>query len=402
MIKKLLVGLVLISSIFWVWTFWFQKSHSPIDPKKNELVVLVPNRVSNIQLKRNFDPFLFEIQSLIFETLLRWSSEKGEYRGGLADSWKVDGKKIEFHLREGATWPEGGLVTAKDVLFSLEKELDKDLANPLQGLFSTFVADAEVKDDQTILIRVESPSYYHLKTLGTQLLIFPQSIYDGTQGMDLLGEKWWGSGSYRLEDFVPDQSLKLKSRKQSVPEIKVQFVPSLSERERAIEKNTADWSELSWREAIQLRKSKILTKNLFTKDLKSQAGVLWLLLNHTNPHLAQVKVRQALMYGFDRVGISRKLFNGILKTATGYWPTAHPYSASHLGEDLHYDYNPEKSRQLLKLAGYVDTDGDGILEKEINGQSEELQFEILILDSENGPLVDLFVEQMRTIGVRVN
>jgi peptide/nickel transport system substrate-binding protein len=126
--------------------------------------------------------------------------------------------------------------------------------------------------------------------------------------------------------------------------------------------------------------------------------VIWLLLNHKNPHLAQPLVRQALMWGFDRQRVNAVLFEKSLVLARGYWPRSHPYASP---EAKVYSYDPGRAIRLLKQAGYADKDRDGILDAPVKGRKQNLEFQVLSTDEEDGPLLDLFVQAMKKIGVRV-
>ena len=42
------------------------------------------------------------------------------------------------------------------------------------------------------------------------------------------------------------------------------------------------------------------------------------------------------------------------------------------------EYDPEKSKKLLEEAGWIDTDGDGIREKNIDGKRIPLEFSVVI------------------------
>jgi peptide/nickel transport system substrate-binding protein len=72
-------------------------------------------------------------------------------------------------------------------------------------------------------------------------------------------------------------------------------------------------------------------------------------------------VRQAIAYGIDKQEIIDVVLFGLGSPATGpYVPNTWPYNPN----VKRYEYSPEKAKELLKEAGWKDTDGDGILDKD--------------------------------------
>jgi len=72
-------------------------------------------------------------------------------------------------------------------------------------------------------------------------------------------------------------------------------------------------------------------------------------------------VRQAIAYGIDKDEIVDVVLFGLGSSATGpYVPNTWPYNPN----VKKYDYNPERAKQLLRKQAGVDSDGDGILDKD--------------------------------------
>ena len=84
-----------------------------------------------------------------------------------------------------------------------------------------------------------------------------------------------------------------------------------------------------------------------------------------------VKVREAMAYAINKEAYIQVVMNGYGSVAT-----------SMVGEEVQhykgndpYSYDPEKAKELLKEAGYEDTDGDGIVEKDGEPLSLRLVFQ---------------------------
>lgn len=309
----------------------------------------------------------------------------------LAESWSQNGREIEFTLSSGARWEDGQAVTAEDLAFSLGLHAHPESKSISQSMFQKFVEAVEVTGVHTIRVKTRTASYYHLFTLGIQLQIYPAHVYRGDKGQMVWPKKWVGSGDYLLEHFTPDQNLILKNKTDG-SRLRIDFVADLDRRIDEVRRERADWAYLSWSEALALHKKSKALDLVYREPLEGQPGVIWLLLNHKNPHLASTPVRQALMYGFDRNRVNQLLFDDLLRIGQSYWPGSHPFA----GRPETYVYDPKKAIELLKRAGYRDQNGDGILE---NGT--DLEFEVLMLEQEQAALMDLFAKSMREIGVKV-
>jgi peptide/nickel transport system substrate-binding protein len=133
--------------------------------------------------------------------------------------------------------------------------------------------------------------------------------------------------------------------------------------------------------------------------IKSGAGTgVVLLFNMSKAPTNDLKFRQALNYAINQKAISQILYQGILPPSYGalssvtscYWP----------GAEKMYPYDVEKAKALLKEAGWVDTDGDGIRDK--NGQPLVLDFPThgkFPLYRDPAPIVQA---QLQEVGIKVN
>jgi peptide/nickel transport system substrate-binding protein len=74
-------------------------------------------------------------------------------------------------------------------------------------------------------------------------------------------------------------------------------------------------------------------------------------------------VRQAFMYAQDRESINTDIYFGTNEVANGTQPLL---SFAYAPDEIEtvYNFDPEKAKSLLEEAGWVDSDGDGIREKD--------------------------------------
>jgi peptide/nickel transport system substrate-binding protein len=90
--------------------------------------------------------------------------------------------------------------------------------------------------------------------------------------------------------------------------------------------------------------------------------------NLANPILADLRVRQALLYGIDRKAITEQIFAGRDPVADSFVPPLDPAFAQGV---RHYGYDPDKARALLEAAGWQQG-ADGIRHKDGKPLSLEL------------------------------
>lgn len=83
--------------------------------------------------------------------------------------------------------------------------------------------------------------------------------------------------------------------------------------------------------------------------------------NYASPVMQDEAVREAIGLGIDRQGFIDALLNGRGEVAVGPFPASLPYGDDTVTGDA---YDPDQARQVLEDAGWVDSDGDGIREKD--------------------------------------
>ncbi len=107
-------------------------------------------------------------------------------------------------------------------------------------------------------------------------------------------------------------------------------------------------------------------------------------------------VRQAVALGTDRAAIAQAIVGDSSLVRESYLPPQHYLYA---GESLtSYPFSPERASQLLAESGWVDRDGDGILEK--GGQPFVVKL-ITIPPESRLPGLEIFRQNMADLGIQV-
>jgi len=164
----------------------------------------------------------YEVFGLTYDFLVDYGPNN-EPAPGVAESWEraADGNSYTFHIRKGTTWSDGKPLTAADVCFSYQINLDaiKDGKNVGLGYIDPSVASAgvtkvECPDDQTMIMTTSDPS---LRPLQLGVPILPKHIW-GTKTYKEIGEAAFdapqvGSGPYQLVEWKTGEYVRLVRNK---------------------------------------------------------------------------------------------------------------------------------------------------------------------------------------------
>ena len=103
---------------------------------------------------------------------------------------------------------------------------------------------------------------------------------------------------------------------------------------------------------------------------------------------SDTRVRQALFHGLDRDSIVNDIWLGFAEVAKGTQPViSYAYAPDRITTT--YNYDPEKAKQLLTDAGWTDSDGDGVVDKD----GQPFTFEMIY--QSGSPTVDQLIAYMQ-------
>jgi peptide/nickel transport system substrate-binding protein len=306
-----------------------------------------------------------------FDPLVRLEYD-GSILPRLAETWEHDaeGKVWTFHLREDAVWHDGEPFTADDVVFTFEKIADPELASPVLGYLEVAGEPIQVQkvDDHTVQLLLAEP-YGPFLTNLSYVGIAPKHLLEREADMETsdFNQQPIGTGPFKVTEIVDGDHWTLVANDDfylGEPGLAGVYIRISGDPEAMV-------AALKTGELDITETEEITHLDWFTAQggyriyTCTPGGTTLVFLNILNSPLFQdVNVRRAMAHAIDR--------QGIVDTVTfGYAKVAHSaiidkgFSGWASNPAVpHYDHDLAKAADLLEQAGWTDSDGDGVLDKD--------------------------------------
>lgn len=364
------------------------------------------------------------VTAFLFPALVGQDPFTGELtpEGALAESWSAseDGLVWTFKLRDNVKWSDGDAVDSADFKFTYDaiaSELVETVRKPnLQG-----IASIETPDPLTVVVTYEEVRCDALGNLGLPLL--PSHLYaaDFSDIMEspLNEAPTVSAGPFLFNSWTRDDTLTLTRN----PD----YWEGAPNMEGMIFKVVPDTGT----QLAQLQAGEIDVMGLDPNQLTTAQGIPdteifnfkddgydYIGLNLANPENAQpgqdengalveqdphpilsdLNVRKAIAHSLDYQTIIDQVYLG-----QGYQIAANVLPAVTWAYDESiqpYDFNLDTASQLLEEAGWVDSDGDGVREKD--GQTLTLSLVTNAGNTTREDLGALVQDQLSQVGFEIN
>jgi oligopeptide transport system substrate-binding protein len=332
----------------------------------------------------------------------------------LADSWTVspDGKTYTFKLHKGVKFHNGRELVADDVKFSIERLADP--RNASKGLWTVdalslagveayqaackagqdaHLDSVKVIDSHTVSITLSQviPFALHVMAMAYYYIVPQEEV-----------KKWGnqftfhpvGTGPYQLKEWKHNQKLVLTRNPNyfhpgypKIDELRFYIVPDENIRLLWFENGELDHLEppipaasfdrvladpkLNKMGARAIRKIEKINDQSQSNVIKSPEWVIqYLGMDTKSEPFTDKRVRQAFNYAVNKQKIIDVVRNGRGTQARGVLPDGFPgYDPN---RPVPYPYDLDKAKALMAEAGWKDTNGDGILDK--NGKPLKMEF----------------------------
>ncbi|MGB0389145.1 MAG: ABC transporter substrate-binding protein [Ardenticatenaceae bacterium] len=333
-----------------------------------------------------------DLATLIFNGLTR-ANQNGLLVPDLATEWLIsdDSRTYTFFLRDDAFWHDGTPFSAEDVAFTVAVIQDPDFTGTVPAIELWRTVDFEVVDPTTIrfTLPVEVAPFAPFVSFTT-FGILPKHLLAEIPVNQLADAPFSrapiGTGAWHL---VPTDGGQITlephpqyfDRQPLLQRLILRFYDDIPSTIEALTRG-----EVMGVAQIQPSDLPVLLSNpALTPYSALRSGYTAIFANLRHPLFVEREVREALLLGLDRQALIRNVLNGQGVVAHSFlMPTHWAYDPSL----PRYTHQPEDAKQLLEEAGWVDSDGDEILDK--NGQP----FEFNLLTIESDPQLVEVVEEL--------
>lgn len=291
----------------------------------------------------------------IGETLVHYTDTM-ELEPWLAQEWSNDGDLTwTIKLKDNVTFSNGKKVDAEAVKKCLEHLIEKHDRAP----GDTKIAEIKA-DGLTLTIKTSEPNPALMNYLGDPYgCIIDVDDSDFDKGIVV------GTGPYVVKEMVTDDHLTLNKNenywngKAKIDELTIKTISNGDTLSAALQAGDID---AAYGMAYEAYPNFENDKYQFSSVQTSRA--FFASMNMTSPVIQDPAVRKAMALGIDKEGFVNTLLDGHGRIGNGAFPDGF---STFGGDKVKTEkFDPEAAKKVLEDAGWVDSDGDGIREKDGN------------------------------------
>ena len=227
-----------------------------------------------------------------------------------------------------------------------------------------------------------------------------------------------GSGPYKFDKWLPNQRVVLKKKKdwwgdalkgenhwfEAYPdEIVYEIINDMTTAVVALKGEKVDAiNRVDPRTFVEDLKASESFNNKFNTYTPTQFLYAYIGMNMRDPKFEDVRVRRAMRHLMDTKTYQDKVFYGMAEHVSSF---IHPSKKKFINTNVKPSvYSLDKAKQLMAEAGWKDTNGNGTLDKVIDGEVVEFEADFVYpnVAKTSEKAVLMFQESTRKIGLTIN
>jgi peptide/nickel transport system substrate-binding protein len=324
----------------------------------------------------------------------------------LAESWTVspDGLEYTFTLKKEVFFHNGMEMKAQDYVYTIERAKDPATnAATAQWIVADYKL-VEVIDDYTFKIVMNNPYAAMVYSL-TDAYLAPLSKEAVIKQGETYDRNPIGVGPYKLKEWIAGEKIILERNPDFnwgpnfahqgaayIEFIEYRFLPEAATIVAGMEAGEIGLSEIQPQDKDAIEATGMFQILEYLLDGSSP----YVTMNVSRPPFDDLRVRQALNYGVDREALIKSVALGygvpqygpISSTVIGYWPGV---------EDIGYRYDTNLAKQLLAETGWVDSNSDGVLDKD--GAKLSFKIQALTVSELWTKVAEVLQQQYKQLGI---
>lgn len=382
-------------------------------PKGGNFVINLGGEPPTVHPITSTDVYGQNVQAYVCEGLLTRDSETYDWKPRLAEKWEVskDNKTFTFHIRKNAVFHDGKPVTAEDVKFSFDAIFEPKYEAAHMRPYYEGLAKVEVVDTHTVKFTAKD-SYFKNFESAAGLTIIPKHIYSDIEKSKKMNRSLICSGPYAMLKFDRGQLIQLKkfdkwwgnadpvyAGQYNFDTVTMRFYKDENVQLERAKKGEFDYLDL--RIEAFMKKTEgapwgktVLKHKIDNSAPKSYGFVGW---NFRKEMFQDKNVRVALAHLLNREEMNKKFRYGMSDLANGAVYIRSEYNPGNKA----LEFNPAKAQELLKKAGWADTDKNGTLDKVIGGKKTELSFTLIYPNKDVEKYWTMYREDLKKAGINM-
>ena len=347
--------------------------------------------------------FGMEISSMLFLNLMEEQPDLVTFEPEFARSWETleQGRVIRFHLRGDMFWSDSVRATAHDVKFTHDLQIDPEVGWSGASVKQQIEA-VQVVDDTTVQFVLKAPYRDQLMDIN-EGAILPKHVLESEPPGSLRESDFnrnpVGMGPFRLKSWVSNQHIELVRNELYHSELQpritgviFKIVPDKTQLVQQLQTHEVDLVEgIPAQELSRLERREDVRIDHF--PYAQYVQIAW---NLDRPLFQNRAVRRALTGAIDRDALVQHLLKGYGRICTG---PVHPMLWAYNADLQPLPYDPEEARAGFEKAGWLDSDGDGVLDRD--GVDFEFTLTTNLGSQVREDALVMVQEMLRKVGVRV-
>ncbi len=354
----------------------------------------------------------YELWNLQYATLTDLAADDFATTPGLAESWSSeDGKKWTYVLREGLEWSDGTPLTAEDIEYTINRSREEEWLNHTSTVQNL---TAEATDERTLVV---TSSVNDPKLPGLSVYIVPKHVYEKIPADEITkygALDGVASGPFSLAEWKKGQFWRMTANPSywrgqvEIDEVVFRvfrnpdaMVAALRNGELDAAHNVpaATFPQLETAEDIVAVEGEqgsfdyLVLNSYAGKPPRDESK-----FDSPHPALRDIRFRQAIAHAIDKETLVERVLSGIGTAGTTMSPSPDPAWIPELTAEEDFEFDLEKSKQILEDAGYTDSDGNGIREHE--GEDIVLRYALRTESEYSKPYSEFITGWLEDIGIR--